>query len=376
MAGKVHNSEEKYELNPIPDAFRHLPVSTFLSAISMMFRELLDVATGQHGSEQLGGRRHETMVLPALHRGVKLKRVNSYPMMDKRQNINQVDRLCSFVLRVARAFRRNQGFLLSGAVAYYTLLSIVPLSILALVVLTHFIEEQELIHTLSTYLDMVIPGYAATLTEQARAFLEHRQVVGIIGFIVMLFFSSIAFSVLENAMSVIFFQQARIQRRNFLMSAIIPYAYIFVMGLGIVLVSFIVGAIETLESRHLTLLGWSLNFGGATSVALHILGIVGEVLMISSIYLVMPVVRVSFRHALIGGVIAAVLWEIVRRVTVYYYTVVSMVNVIYGSMAITMVALFSIEFVAVILLLGAQVIAELECKPDESIKAERSGFET
>ena len=303
--------------------------------------------------------------------------MNSYPMMDKRQNINQVvGRLSSFVLRVARSFRSNQGFLLSGAVAYYTLLSIVPLSILALVVLTHFIEEQELIHTLSTYLDMVIPGYAATLTEQARAFLEHREVVGIIGFIVMLFFSSIAFSVLENAMSVIFSQQARIQRRNFLMSAIIPYVYIFVMGLGIVLVSFIVGAIETLESRHLTLLGWSLNFGGATSVALHILGIVGEVLMISSIYLVMPVVRVRFRHALIGGLIAAALWEIIRRVTVYYYRVVSMVNVIYGSMAITMVALFSIEFVAVILLLGAQVIAELERKPDESTKEEQSGFET
>ena len=77
---------------------------------------------------------------------------------------------------------------MSGAVAYYTLLSIVPLSILALIVLTHFIEEQQLIHTLSTYLEMVIPGYAATLTEQVRAFLEHRKVVGIIGFLVMLFF--------------------------------------------------------------------------------------------------------------------------------------------------------------------------------------------
>jgi uncharacterized BrkB/YihY/UPF0761 family membrane protein len=53
-----------------------------------------------------------------------------------------------------------------------------------------------------------------------------------------------------------------------------------------------------------------------------------------------------------------------------------MVNVIYGSMAITMVALFSIEFAAVILLLGAQVIAELERKPDESTKEEPSGFET
>ena len=298
-------------------------------------------------------------------------------MMNKRENINQaVGRLCGFVLRVARGFRSNQGFLLSGAVAYYTLLSIVPMSILALIVLTHLIEEQQLIHTLSTYLEMIIPGYAATLTEQVRAFLEHRKVVGIIGFLGMLFFSSMAFSVLENAIAVIFFQKVRIQRRSFLMSAIIPYVYILVMGLGIVLVSFIVGAIETLESRRLTLLGLSLNFGGATAVALHILGIVGEMLMLSSIYLVMPEVRVRVRHALIGGVTAAVLWEIIRRVLVYYYAAVSMVNVIYGSIAITVVALLSLEAVAVILLLGAQVIAELERKPDESIELERSGFET
>lgn len=301
----------------------------------------------------------------------------SYPMMNRRQNIYRLtDHFFSFLLRVLRGFRRNQGLLLSGAVAYYTLLSIVPLSILALIVLTHFIEEQQLIHTLSTYLEMVIPGYAATLTEQVRAFLEHRKVIGIIGIIVMLFFSSIAFSMLENAMSVIFFQRVRIRRRNFLMSAIIPYVYIFVMGLGIVLVSFIVGAIETLESRHLTFLGWSLNLGGATGVALYILGIVGEVLMLTSIYLVMPVARVRFRHALIGGITAAVLWEITRRVLIWYYAAVSMVNVIYGSIAMTVVALLSIEVVAVILLLGAQVIAELERKPDESAGEEQSGFET
>jgi membrane protein len=298
-------------------------------------------------------------------------------MINKLQNANWVmGRLFSFLLRVLRGFRRNQGLLLSGAVAYYTQLSIVPLSILALIVLTHFIEEQQLIHTLSTYLEMVIPGYAATLTEQVRAFLEHRKVVGILGFLVMLFFSSIAFSMLGNAMSVIFFQRVRIQRRNFLISAIIPYVYIFLMGLGIVLVSFIVGAIETMKGRHLTILGWSLNLGGATGVALYILGIVGEVLMLTSIYLVMPAVRVRFRHALIGGTTAAVLWEITRRVLIWYYAAVSMVNVIYGSIAVTVVALLSIEVVAVILLLGAQVIAELERKPDESAREEQSGFET
>jgi YihY family inner membrane protein len=283
-------------------------------------------------------------------------------------------RLFGFLKRVVLGFMRNQGLLLSGAVAYNTLLSIVPLSILALIILTHFIEEQQLILTLTTYLEMVIPGYAATLTEQVLAFLEHRKVVGFIGFIGMLFFSSTAFSMLESAMSVIFYQQVKAHRRNFIVSAIIPYIYIVLMGLGIVLVSFVVGAIETVESRYVTISGWDLDLGGATGVLLYILGIVGEVLMFTSIYLVMPEVRVRFRYALIGGITAAVLWEITRRVLIWYFAAISMVNVIYGSIAITVVALFSLEIVAVILLLGAQVIAELELKPVELSGEDQAGF--
>ena len=286
-------------------------------------------------------------------------------MTNTRQNRYQaVIHTLSFLLQVIRGFMRNQGLLLSGAVAYYTLLSIVPLSIIALIVLTQFIEEQQLIHTLSTYLEMVIPGYAATLTEQVQEFLQHRQVVGIIGFLGMLFFSSTAFSMLENAMSVIFSQSVKIKQRNFVLSAIIPYIYIFCMGIGIVFVSFVIGVIETLESSNLSLFGLSLDLGGSTGVALYILGLVGEVVMLTSIYLVMPVVRVKFSHALVGGITAAILWEITRRVMVWYYSVASMVNVIYGSITITVIALIGIEAVTIILLLGAQVIAELEQKKE------------
>lgn len=285
--------------------------------------------------------------------------------MHKLQNMNSTaEKFLGFMLRVARGFMRNQGLLLSGAIAYYTLLSIMPLSILALIVLSHFIEEQQLIHTLSMYLEMLIPGYAATLTEQVREFLDNRKVLGIIGILGMLFFSSTAFSMLEDAISVIFYRSVRIHRRKFLVSAIIPYLYILVMGVGIVLVSFIVGAIETLESSRLTIAGWSLDLGGATGVALYVLGLVGEVLMLTSIYLVMPVAQVRFLHALVGGLTAAFLWEITRRLLIWYYATVSSVNVIYGSITITVVALLSIEVVAVILLFGAQVIAELERSED------------
>lgn len=286
--------------------------------------------------------------------------------MSKQQDIKQLLRqFFGFLLRVVRGFMRNQGLLLSGALAYYTLLSIVPMSILFLTGLSHFVAEEQLLHTLTTYTRMVMPGYSAILAEQVQVFLQHRQAVGIIGFLAMLFFSSMAFGVLKSALSVIFFDPFRISHRNFFISAVIPYVYVLSIGLGIVLVSFITGALETLEKRQLILFGWSVSLEATSRIALYIMGVSSEVVLLSSIYLLMPAVHTTFRHAVIGGVTATLLWEISRHVLVWYYSTLSMVNLIYGSFATAVVTLLITEAAALILLLGAQIIAELERKTNE-----------
>jgi len=213
---------------------------------------------------------------------------------------------------------------------------------------------------------MVIPGYAEILNQQVEIFLEHRHAVGIVGYLTMLFFSSMAFAVLQNALSVIFAHRVEIRRRNFLVSAVLPYVFVFSIGLGIVLVSFITGALEVLEKRQLMLFGWTISLEFTSRVAVYILGVMSEVVLLSSMYLLMPAVRTTFRHALVGGLTATILWEITRHVLIWYYSTMSMVNLIYGSFATAVVALLITEAAALILLLGAQVIAELENKTNGS----------
>jgi membrane protein len=295
--------------------------------------------------------------------------------MNKQQATRLLGRLFSFLLRVVRGFISNQGLLLSGALAYYTLLSVVPLSILVLIVLSHVMGEEQLIHILSTYIGMLIPGYTAILNEQVQAFFRHRQAFGIIGFLGMLFFSSMAFTVLENAMAIIFLHRVKIQRRHFLISAVIPYVFIFSIGLGLVLVSFITETLEVLEKQQLLIWGWSISLKITVKAALYVMGVTCEVLLLTSIYLIMPVGHIMFRHALIGGITAAMLWEITRRVLVWYYSTLSMINLIYGSFATAVVALLITEAIALILLLGAQVIAELEHKTDSLTEKKPLGFE-
>ncbi len=74
----------------------------------------------------------------------------------------------------------------------------------------------------------------------------------------------------------------------------------------------------------------------------------------------MPVGRLTVRHALIGGVTATFLWEIVRHLLGWYLGSLSQVNVVYGSLATGIIVMFSVELAATLLLLGAQVIARYE----------------
>jgi len=280
--------------------------------------------------------------------------------------INIASRAWRFTLHVLRDFHRRRGLLLAGAVAYYTLLSIVPLLALVLVGLSHFVDQEKLIHTITLNLELLIPGYAESLAGQVRIFLVNRHLVGAVGFLIMLFFSSMAFSVLESTMAVIFSHHKQSMRRPFLISAIIPYVYILLIGLGVFLVTIITGALDALEKQQVLLLGYTLSLRGTSRFLLYLLSMGGMILMLTSFYLVMPVGRISFRHALSGAVTAAVLWEIIRRVLVWYYSKLSLVNIIYGSLATTVVALLSIEVAVLILLLGAQVISEFDRRRAEA----------
>ena len=92
-------------------------------------------------------------------------------------------------------------------------------------------------------------------------------------------------------------------------------------------------------------------------------------MVVTAIYLVMPVGRLSLRSALIGGVTAGLLWELTRHVLVWYYASMSSIQLVYGSLTTSIIVLLSVEIGAIVLLLGAQVIAEYERVRREPITA-------
>ena len=265
-----------------------------------------------------------------------------------------------FAWRVLKGFKKNQGLLLAGAVAYYALLSVVPLLILSVIALSHFVDQGELLMTLGRYLEWLTPGQSKAIVAELSHFLENSDVIGWVLLGTMLFFSSLAFTVLENAMSVIFLHRIATRKRRYIISVLLPYCYILSLGFGLLVVTLVTASLQAIGQESLVVLGHEWSLRGLSGVLLYLLGLVGEIFVLTSVYLVMPVGRLSLRHALLGGVTAALLWEITRHVLAWYYATLSKVSVVYGSLTTAIVVLLSLEIAATLLLLGAQVISEFE----------------
>ena len=266
----------------------------------------------------------------------------------------------AFALQVLKAFQANQGLLLAGAVAYYALLSIVPLLILMVIALSSVIDQEALLATLGRALEYVVPGKDKEVVGELRAFLEHREAIGWVLLVTMLFFSSLGFRVLENAISVIFLHRVAKRRRHWAVSLLLPFGYIVFIGVVLFTGTYVIADLSAISGESLVVLGHSFSLGGPSRFLIYIAGVLGEILLISAIYYYMPAGSRSAKHSLIGGATAGLLWEAIRFALAWYFGALSQVNVVYGSLTTAIVVLLSLEVAATLLLLGAQVIAEYE----------------
>ncbi len=277
-------------------------------------------------------------------------------------------RLFGFSRRVLYNFRRHKGLLLAGSVAYNTLLSIVPMFAVAVVLLSHVVDEQALLSTTHAELSMLAPSHADALTEQIALFIRNRDVLGVFGGLVLLFFSSLAFRILADAMSVIFNKPRAYNPRHPWLDAAVPYLYVLALGVGVGGITLLRGLMDGLSEGQIRFLGLDWTASPLPGLVLYGTTLFSLLFMITSIYMVLPPRPIRFKRAFAGGAIATALWEITRHVLVWYFTNISLVNVVYGSLATVIILLLTAEIGAVIILLGAEVIAEIEHAGDAGLR--------
>jgi YihY family inner membrane protein len=267
-------------------------------------------------------------------------------------------RLGRFSLRVLRRFQASRGLLLAGGVGYNLLLSIVPLFIVLGVGLSRLLPEQQLLATIDAQLRLLAPGQAEALLGIVRPILRSPDAIGLLGFGVLLFFSSLAFRMLEDAIALLFGDRRR--GRSAWFSTLVPYGFVLVLGAGLVVITLLVSLANTLAGQELAAERAGDPLSPTARALAYVLGFLGLGFLFTALYKLLPERHIAPGRALVGGFVAAALWQGALQGLVWYFAEVSLVDTVYGAFATVVVFLLVLEAGAAILLLGAQVIAELE----------------
>jgi membrane protein len=279
-----------------------------------------------------------------------------------RSGSSLVRQLGGFAWRTLRGFVGNGGVVLVGALAYNGLLSVMPLFLLAAAIFARFVDRERFIAVVTREVrDLVPRGAEQPLTDALLALLKTPYSGGVVGLLTLIFFSTLGFRTLQHALDVIFIHRRETHDpRPMLASIAISLAYVLALG-----VASLLQAAALMGLHALPFLADRIPRSAGP------LGMIGMALALSSIYLVMPLGKGNPRAALVGGFFATLLWQGLQRAMVWYFANVSSVNLIYGSLSAIFIVLLSFEVAAAIVLLAAQVIAEIE----KSWKAGRRWYE-
>ncbi|MDX1581876.1 MAG: YhjD/YihY/BrkB family envelope integrity protein, partial [Alphaproteobacteria bacterium] len=177
-----------------------------------------------------------------------------------RQHLRQVallsHRCAAFSLRVVKAFLKNRGILLAGGVGYNVLLSTIPLLALLCVFLTHIVDEQRLLGVVALQAQHLAPAQADLLIEAITDLMDARDLISVVGIAVLLFFSSLAFRMLEDAIAIIFHRPSMPTYRSFWVSALMPYIFILLLGAGLMMLTLLVGMATSLNDLVIAMWGF------------------------------------------------------------------------------------------------------------------------
>jgi len=247
----------------------------------------------------------------------------------------------------------------AAAISLYGILSFIPLFILTMLVTNYiFGSHPEVQRELIDAFQEFNPYFSESLRDQLGQIERKKTVLGWVGIITLIWFSSMIFSAIETAMNTIFRSR---QNRNYFVSkllaiSMIPMAWaVGIVSVGVTYVSTILAQQPFLSKKEFLFI--SLLQGDLVS---YILPYLATVAFFTIVYKVIPTVKVSFGSALIGAAVFSALMEIAKHFFTWYVSHYTRYNIIFGSLEAVVILVVWVFYVALILLFCAELISSYQ----------------
>ena len=266
--------------------------------------------------------------------------------------------LIRFIRLLLARFIADRGLPNAASLTYTTLLSLVPLMTVGLAIFSASPISGKVVDELQDFVfKNFVPASGEIVQQYFQEFSRKASRLSGVGFGFLVVVAVMMMVTIDQAINAIWrVRQKRKPLAKFLMYWSILSLGPLLIGLSVVATSYMVSmpiisdTAETLGLRH-KLLGFMPPLAAAVAFSL--------------LYAVVPNRKVSAWHAIAGGVLAALLFELAKRGFAFYVTQFPTYEAIYGALAVLPIFLVWIYLCWVVTLLGAEFAHCLSIFKDE-----------
>ena len=255
-----------------------------------------------------------------------------------------------------RKFNDDNGFFLSSGITFNILINLIPFIMLLLALVgTYLYNDQEVLNHIRAYSRNVAPALDPKITKNLADIIQDRQIVGVIGFIGLLWLSTWVFGSLRIALNIVF----RVEKsRGMLRGIAVDLLMVLLAGI-LLLVSMILSSVVTFLQ----------NYQGRIPVAIgptiqwilkYLLPFFLTYCMFFLIYKIIPNKRLHFKSAFQAALVTGLLWELTKHLFTWYVFHIARYTVIYGSLNTLVLFVLWVYYSSTILVVGGEFTYFLE----------------
>ncbi len=252
----------------------------------------------------------------------------------------------------------------AAALTYTTLLALVPLLAIGLMVFEHMPVFPEMLAQVQAFvMDVFSPRFSINIEQYLLAFANKAAGLANLSVIIFFFTAMLTLNTIDHTFNRIWHVR---RERSWLLTVIIYIGILLLapifIGISLAITTYIVSLPYISDAMVQT---------GLQKSLVALLPYLVTTGLFSLLYKLVPNVYVAWRHAVAGGLVAAVLFESAKQTFALYLTWFPTYELIYGSIAVFPLLLIWIYVSWLMVLLGAEISYVLGTEKSEN---EQSGL--
>lgn len=266
-----------------------------------------------------------------------------------------------------RRFGQDQCPAYAAALAFFSILSLVPIMLVAVAALAFVIHSpHEAMLRVQSLVSSMLPGATAqreaqrllvdraNIEQSVTTLIRTRGIAGVVGILSLLWAAIQLFVNGAPAMNAAYEVE---ETRGWLKLRLMALA-LFV-GAGILfLISLLPSSgPQFVRSLHVPWLGLPQIVPWWINAIFWLVALAINITMFALIYKILPNAPTTWREAFVGGALTGVLWELAKRGFAFYLGHFASYNKVYGALGGLIILILWIYYTAMILLLGAEAAA-------------------